>query len=182
MLTVKCSFHSVTITSILRAVSVQNSLANKSDTTWNFIDRGIWTLIEANSGIIGACLPALRQPLARTFPHLFGSIARNSNYEEHVAQGRGNFILSSLPRQASNPPLWRGGGHGRQVVSISGSETRMGRKSDELCIIDESVKENDSCSETLSAHGISKTVGVVSTPFHVDTKRYSDAKVATSRS
>ena len=36
---------------------MKNSLANKSDTTWNFIDRGIWTLIEANSGIIGACLP-----------------------------------------------------------------------------------------------------------------------------
>ncbi|KAL9484084.1 hypothetical protein ACSS6W_002873 [Trichoderma asperelloides] len=171
----------VTVTSILRAVSVQNSLANKSDNTWSFIDRGIWTLIEANSGIIGACLPALRQPLARTFPHIFGSSVKNSNYEDDRALGKGTYALSSLPRQAANPALWRGGGRGRQVVSISGPETTMGRKGDELCIIGESVKENGSSSEALIAHDISK-VEVVTTSFYVDTKNYSDAKVVTSRS
>ncbi|KAL6898921.1 putative PTH11-typeG-protein-coupled receptor [Trichoderma evansii] len=172
----------VTIPSILRAASVQNSLANKSDITWNFIDRGIWTLIEANSGIIGACLPALRQPLARAFPHIFGSIVRNSKFEDDEAPRKGTFTLSSLSGGASNPALWLGGGHGRQVVSISGPEAIMGRKSDELCIIDESAKENDSCSETLSAHGISKTVEVVRMSFHIDAKRHNNDKVAASRS
>ncbi|KAM0248121.1 hypothetical protein ACHAQJ_009591 [Trichoderma viride] len=158
----------VTVTSILRATSVQNSLANKADTTWNFIDRGMWTLIEANSGIIGACLPALRQPLARLFPHIFGSTAKNSNYQDDRTPGKGAFTLSNLSGQASHPGMWRGGGHSRQVVSISGPEAVKGRKSDELYIIDDVVKENDSGSETQGAHGISKTVDVVRTSFHVD--------------
>lgn len=182
MLTVKCSSHSVTVTSILRAASVKNSLANKSDTTWNFIDRGIWTLIEANSGIIGACLPALRQPLVRTFPHIFGSVARSSNYEDDRVPGKGTYPLSSLPRQASSSALWRRGGHGRPVVSISGPETIIERESDERCIIDESVREDDSGSETLSTHGISNTAEVARTSFHVYTKWNNHAQVATSNS
>ncbi|KAM0475911.1 hypothetical protein ACHAPX_006793 [Trichoderma viride] len=169
----------VTVTSILRAASVKNSLANKSDTTWNFIDRGIWTLIEANCGIIGACLPALRQPLARTFPHIFGSISRNSHYADDRVLAKGTYPLSSLPRQASSSALWRGGAHGRPAVSTTGSETIMERTSDDRCFIDEGV-ENDSGSEMLGAHGISRTVGGLRTPFHAHTKRHYHAKVATS--
>jgi hypothetical protein len=168
MLILKCSSYSVTITSILRATSVQNSLANKADTTWNFIDRGMWTLIEANSGIIGACLPALRQPLARLFPHIFGSTAKNSDYQEDRTPGKGAFTLSNLSGQASHPGMWRGGGHSRQVVSVSGPEAVTGRRSDELHIIDDGVKESDSGSETHGTQGISKTVDVVRTSFHVD--------------
>ncbi|KAL7797373.1 putative PTH11-typeG-protein-coupled receptor [Trichoderma ceciliae] len=157
----------VTVTSILRATSVQNSLANKADTTWNFIDRGIWTLIEANTGIIGACLPALRQPLARLFPRIFGTTVKNSNYQDDRTPGKGAFTLSNLSGQASHPGMWRGGGHNRQVISISGPEA-LGRKSDELYMIDDGVKESDSGSETQGAHGISKTVDVVRTSFHMD--------------
>ncbi|KAL7923337.1 putative PTH11-typeG-protein-coupled receptor [Trichoderma austrokoningii] len=171
----------VTFTSILRAASVKNSLANKSDTTWNFINRGIWTLIEANSSIVGACLPALWQPLARTFPSIFGSNARSSDYEDERAPCKGTYPLSSLPRQTSGSALWRGG-HGGPAVSISRPETIMERKSDERCTIDESAGENDSCSELLSAHGISNTVEAARTSHHVHTKRNNYAMVATSAS
>jgi hypothetical protein len=67
---------SVTLTSILRVTSVQNSLKNREDQTWSFIERGVWTLIESNLGIICACLPVLKQPLGRLFPRLFGSTIR----------------------------------------------------------------------------------------------------------
>lgn len=160
---------------------MKNSLANKSDTTWNFIDRGIWTLIEANSGIIGACLPALRQPLARTFPHIFGSISRNSNYEDDRVPAKGTYPLSSLPRHASSSALWRAGAHGRPAVSSFGSETIMERTSEKRCFVDEGA-ENDSGSEMLGTHGISRTVEVARTPFHVYTKRHYHAKFATSES
>ncbi|PNP56596.1 hypothetical protein THARTR1_03292 [Trichoderma harzianum] len=158
----------VTVTSILRATSVKNSLANKADTTWNFIERGIWTLIEANAGIIGACLPALRQPLARIFPRFFESTMKNSNHNDNRAPGKGAFNLSNLSGHASHPGMWRGGGHSRQVVSISGPEAGLGRKSDELHIIDDGLKDNDSGSDTAGVRGISKTVDVVRTSYHMD--------------
>ncbi|KAL7932572.1 putative PTH11-typeG-protein-coupled receptor [Trichoderma chlorosporum] len=158
----------VTVTSILRATSVQNSLANKADTTWNFIERGIWTLIEANTGIIGACLPALRQPLTRLFPHFFDSTVKNSHRNDDRTPGKGAFALSNLSVQASHPGMWRGGGHSRQVVSVSGPEGGTGRKSDELYIIEDASKDNDSGSDSPAVHGISKTVDVVRTSFHMD--------------
>jgi hypothetical protein len=60
---------SVTITSVLRVTAVANSVHNQQDQTWNFIQRGIWTLIEANLGIICACLIVLK----RFFANMFGA-------------------------------------------------------------------------------------------------------------
>ena len=58
-------FLSVTLTSILRVTAVANSVRNQQDQTWNFIQRGIWTLIEANLGIICACLIVLKRLVKR---------------------------------------------------------------------------------------------------------------------
>ncbi|KAL8920327.1 MAG: hypothetical protein Q9208_006298 [Pyrenodesmia sp. 3 TL-2023] len=60
----------VTVSSVIRATAVANSTRNQSDITWNFIPRGIWTLIEANTGIICASLPMLHKPAAILFPCL----------------------------------------------------------------------------------------------------------------
>lgn len=173
---------SVTIASIFRAASVKNSIANKADTTWSFIDRGIWTLIEANLGIVGSCLPTLRKPLTRTFPHIFGSNARSSDLEDERAPCKGTYPLSSLPRQESNSALWRGGGRGRPTDSISRPETIMERKSDERCTIDEIAGENDSRSELLSAHGVTNSVEIARTLYHIHTKENAHAKAATTDS
>ncbi|KAL8989292.1 MAG: hypothetical protein Q9177_001789 [Variospora cf. flavescens] len=62
------SQHSVTVSSVVRVTAVANSTHNQSDITWNFIPRGIWTLIEANTGIICASLPMLYKPAAVLLP------------------------------------------------------------------------------------------------------------------
>ncbi|KPA35833.1 integral membrane protein, partial [Fusarium langsethiae] len=90
----------VTITSILRVTSVSNSLKNKEDQTYNFIERGIWTLIEANVGIIVACLPVLRQPMGQLFPRLFGSTKKSSVYFEGAGNHSKGYNLSNLSTHA----------------------------------------------------------------------------------
>lgn len=64
--------NSVTVTSILRVTAVANSVHNQKDQTWHFIPRGVWTLIEANLGIICSCLIVLRRPLAGLLSKMFG--------------------------------------------------------------------------------------------------------------
>ncbi|KAL9020024.1 MAG: hypothetical protein Q9185_002712 [Variospora sp. 1 TL-2023] len=58
----------VTASSVVRVTAVANSTHNLSDITWNFVPRGIWTLIEANTGIICASLPMLYKPAAVFLP------------------------------------------------------------------------------------------------------------------
>ncbi|KAF2222374.1 hypothetical protein BDZ85DRAFT_184177, partial [Elsinoe ampelina] len=53
----------VVLTSILRVIAVKASTSNKADTTWAFVPRATWTLVEVNTRIVCACLPALRKPL-----------------------------------------------------------------------------------------------------------------------
>ena len=77
-ITVCCTYTdeiiSVTITSILRATAVANSVRNQRDETWDFIERGLWTLVEANLGIISACLIVLKQILCRYFLSALGGM------------------------------------------------------------------------------------------------------------
>lgn len=66
---------SVCITSVLR-ITTLDIATSYLDITWNSIDSSKWTVIESNLGIICACLPALRRPLASLFPRLFGKFSR----------------------------------------------------------------------------------------------------------
>ena len=147
------SFISVTITSILRTTSVSNSLANKSDITYNFIQRGMWTLIECNLGIISACLPVLRQPLARFFPRMFGSTKGASGYvdADDSRNPRRGYNLSKV--SASGTPqqrFWKDTkSKPHHVVSVQDVEaSRDDRLSDEQRITNApgpgSVPESDS--------------------------------------
>lgn len=137
--------YSVTITSILRVTAVSNSLRNRSDLTWNFIPRGIWTLIEANAGIIGACLPIFRQPLALLFPRIFRSGA-TSRSRGHGSQHAGAYQLSDDFATRRQPPNWQGGKTPR-VLSGPRTSTKLSRTSDEQHIISESSKSSDSAVE-----------------------------------
>lgn len=57
----------------MRTTAVQSSLVNQSDLTWNFTPRGMWTLIEANLGIISACLPILKKPFSLALSRALGT-------------------------------------------------------------------------------------------------------------
>ena len=152
--------HSVTVTSILRATSVQNSLKNKADITYNFINRGMWTVIEANLGIVSACLPVLKLPMSRLFPRLFGSTKKaSSGYVAPGPSGRG-YRLDNMDAKDS-----------RQVVSVKGQDDLLDRDSDERYIMTNSVKGTGSDYDLDSngspgGRGISKQVDFVRTSFH----------------
>ncbi|KAF2125243.1 hypothetical protein P153DRAFT_378743 [Dothidotthia symphoricarpi CBS 119687] len=92
----------VTITSTLRVTAVANSVHNQQDQTWNFIPRGIWTLVEANLGIICASLTVLRQVAKRTL----ASMSRWSKSDKYNHGCRGSGATShangSTGRNATN--------------------------------------------------------------------------------
>ncbi|KAM0326959.1 hypothetical protein ACHAQA_006080 [Verticillium albo-atrum] len=163
----------VTITSILRTTSVQNSLKNRADITWNFIERGMWTLVEANLGIISACLPVLKQPLAKLFPRVFGSTLKNTYYIADTPSHQKGYNLSNVSRQDQNPGFWRAGARTQQQVSISGgAEVMADRKSDEQYIVHGSPGSSNSDLDirTHGKEGISKRVELVRTSFHEDNR------------
>ena len=59
----------------------------------SFIHRGVWTLIEANTGIICACLPMLKHPLTILFPRIF----RGSTKEQSDRPSKDSHQLDSHP-------------------------------------------------------------------------------------
>ncbi|KAJ4983737.1 hypothetical protein SVAN01_10772 [Stagonosporopsis vannaccii] len=61
----------VTFASIYRATTIAAS-ASDPDPTWGPIPATIWSVIEANAGIVCACLPMLRGPFVRLFGPVFG--------------------------------------------------------------------------------------------------------------
>jgi len=79
---------SVCITSILRMTTL-NASSKSLDQTYGTLNSTIWTTIEANTGIICACLPMLKAPLTALFPNLFprgtyeGSYSDGSNGPRH---------------------------------------------------------------------------------------------------
>ncbi|OAA58118.1 integral membrane protein [Niveomyces insectorum RCEF 264] len=165
----------VTVTSIIRVTSVQNSLKNLSDQTYNFIQRGIWTLIEANLGTISTCLPVLKQPLGRIFPRMFGSTKKSASYyPDGSRRPREAYNLSHVAAQESAPGLWRGPAKSRRTTSISGAANQDSeRRSDERYIFTESTKgsdrDRDSDLDKQGGYvmgGISRRVDLVRTSFH----------------
>ncbi|KAF1929862.1 uncharacterized protein M421DRAFT_37861, partial [Didymella exigua CBS 183.55] len=61
----------VTFASIYRATTIAAS-ASDPDPTWGPIPATIWSVIEANAGIVCACLPMLRGPFVGLFGPFFG--------------------------------------------------------------------------------------------------------------
>ena len=68
-------------------------IASKStDQTYGTLLSTTWTTVEANTGIICACMPMLRGPLSCIFPRLFAS---NTNSAESLGHSR-RFCHSSI--------------------------------------------------------------------------------------
>ena len=155
----------VTVTSILRTTAVSNSTKSNADITYNFITRGLWTLIEANLGIICACLPVLKQPLSRMFPQMFGSTQRSHGYYRGSPSHSKAYQLQNVSHGKQG--LWTGSGNGH-MVSISGPEQRKGRKSDEQHIISASLGKSESEGDSTSDRhdGIRKEIDLARVSIH----------------
>ncbi|KER00187.1 hypothetical protein AUEXF2481DRAFT_34380 [Aureobasidium subglaciale EXF-2481] len=62
----------VCLTSILRLKSLYE-ISISTDITWDNTPAAYWSSLEANFGIIAACLPTLRKTITRFFPRFFSS-------------------------------------------------------------------------------------------------------------
>ncbi|KAG9195561.1 1-acylglycerone phosphate reductase [Alternaria panax] len=92
----------VTVTSILRVTAVANSVRNQEDQTWSFIERGIWTMIEANLGIICACLIVLKQVVKHCFLSILGTTRMSTKFEYgygHETSGTAGPAIRSPKRE-----------------------------------------------------------------------------------
>ncbi|PSN58562.1 hypothetical protein BS50DRAFT_605556 [Corynespora cassiicola Philippines] len=80
----------VTIVSILRLHSLID-FAKSRNPTWDQWEATMWSIIEINVGIVGACMPMFRAILARAFPRVFGSTASSpkQSYENGVRNNPG---------------------------------------------------------------------------------------------
>lgn len=71
---------SVCVTSIERLISLNFNATFAKDFTWATGTSVIWTQVESTVGVICACAPTLRSPLARFLPFIFGSTKRDESY------------------------------------------------------------------------------------------------------
>ena len=69
--------------------------SKSNDQTYGTLTSTIWTTIEANTGIICACLPMLKKPLSCLFPKAFPRQSGNSSYP--------NSGFRTLSRQRNSP-------------------------------------------------------------------------------
>jgi len=65
----------------------------------NFITRGVWTLIEANTGIICACLPMLKRPLTFLLP----CVPSPAKASTHSRPSRGSVFRKSDQNLVDSP-------------------------------------------------------------------------------
>jgi hypothetical protein len=77
---------SVTIVSILRLHALVTFATSENQTFDNF-DTMLWSTTEINIGLICACMPAMRQILARIWPTVFGGEQSRQRYYRY---GDGN--------------------------------------------------------------------------------------------
>lgn len=93
----------------------------------------LFQVIESNMGIIGSCLPILRQPLRTAFPRIFGTAPVTSGparpyYDDRFTE---DYVMQNFSdKKSSGKRTWHD-------VSVSGPELFKStpRKSDEMQII-----------------------------------------------
>ncbi|PKX88685.1 uncharacterized protein P174DRAFT_455344 [Aspergillus novofumigatus IBT 16806] len=143
----------VCITSVIRTTTLAESANSKrKDPTSGPIPATIWSVIEANVGIICACLPVYHQPLKWCLPRLFGS-QHSAHLSASRSCGRGQKIPGgSRSLQDRKDMAWRdlhgSGGSYSNNVSTRGFEMYdiEGRKTETneiMRMTDESVWYQD---------------------------------------
>ena len=105
--------------------------------TDTFALANLFQVLESSMGIIGACLPVMRQPLKQYFPRWFGSSGSTRQYESNDM-----FVDHyALQHTSERQQRYRKDGAWHNV-SITGPEHARSRprKSDELGIVGETVE------------------------------------------
>lgn len=98
---------------------VHSSLANQADVTYNFIPRGIWTLIEANLGIISACLPILKKPFNACMSRTIGTAKSLSRSQPFVGSNTPTFQQKSVTHSQAHTGQGKGTGPHNQLWEAS---------------------------------------------------------------
>ncbi|KAI1912452.1 hypothetical protein LOZ39_005725 [Ophidiomyces ophidiicola] len=153
----------VCITSIIRTTSIAAS-ANLKDITWNTIPVSVWSAIEVNTGIICACLPMIRQPLAMLFPNVFSMSNRSRPYALSYAaasrhKSRGDRSLPTVNNPAGLPWSSRDDHHHQDHVFLA--SVKPGSRDD-----DDDYKRRTESEESIigtdhaGGNGIMKTTNV----------------------
>ncbi|KAF2232021.1 hypothetical protein EV356DRAFT_535020 [Viridothelium virens] len=115
----------VMITTIVRIIYL-NPATSSTDTTYYQATSNTWTSIEVNTGIICACIPTLKRPVAALFPQLF-SRPNNDRSEQYHRQ----------PGSRSNYASRRSSNHAAKVLSDQPSVGRVWTyESDEEIMLD----------------------------------------------
>lgn len=89
-------------TSIIRTTTLAKSSQSK-DVTWGYIPPTVWSVVEANTGTICACLPMLKGPLSSLFPRIFGTEhSSSSSFGKGATNG---YPLASKSKKSNRPAL-----------------------------------------------------------------------------
>jgi hypothetical protein len=119
----------------------------------------VWSVVEANTGIICACLPMLKQPLSILFPRLFKSKSTTTYSDSHtcIDSSRSNEKGRSRHRRADDDfAPWAHPMVATNVSRIVGGRQNNGRTTD---------SEERIIEEQGHGHGIARTVGVSVTDY-----------------
>ncbi|KAI3399602.1 hypothetical protein diail_6241 [Diaporthe ilicicola] len=90
----------VTVVSILRLHALV-TFATSDNPTFDNFDTMLWSTLEINTGIICACMPALRQILARISPTVFGGEQSRQRYYRY---GKGDNHVATIGSKDIVPP------------------------------------------------------------------------------
>lgn len=114
-------FLSVTVVSILRLRALV-TFATSDNPTFDNFETMIWSTLELNVGIICACMPSMRQILARIFPRVFGGEQSRQRYYRY---GKGDGHVPTIgsaevvPQKKGRTEWWQGLSLSRASMFVS---------------------------------------------------------------
>ena len=161
---------SVCITSILRMITLDTS-SKAPDATYGSLRSTVWTTVEANIGIICACLPMLKAPLATIFPKLFP----RGSYREYSDGSDRRPRCPSLPHHTSAAAY---NGWGRYIEKKpSQTSVRMSGNTVTGTTPPGKYSSNNSSNPAFCMNGSDVPLGQIAKTTHVNVQ-YADKKYA----
>ena len=134
-----------------------------TDKTWGNLHSTVWTTIEADTGIICACLPMLKTPLATLFPRLFprGKYANGSDGSGSIRHVHG----IAFPRKPTS--AYDDWGKLKETGAYP-VDTRMSGSTIEGNMPPGKISRNDSSNGGLGMHGEDVPLGQITKTTHVN--------------